>query len=238
MPKINGKYLDISDTKPYFKKVFTSKFGSLIDLDPYNKRGDMVLQIFKVVPKDEFDPFYKWRGDSAEEYVMINLYNSYPDLKWYGAMENLKNNYDMFEENKDFGGVLDFTYTKKISKLPCSLEIKSKNIKNYEKILKNGPDKVHIAQASLGAYLAKMNDYDILYVFFTDEQEQRIRQAKESIPFFDGELKTLSFHSTIDTQLLNEQMFDAIEYCKWCYERKLVPLKDISEETLKKLNLL
>lgn len=235
MPKITDYYLDISDCNFKLYKIYSSKFGGLVGQDDFNKRGDIVLNMFKIIQKP-FDHFYKLRGDTAEEYVNFNLKYKFQDLKWYGETAEKKNNktYDMFN-NPHFGAVLDFSYTESITKETVSLEIKSKNIKYYEKILQNGADKSHIAQAELAAYLAGFKKFNILYVFFTDEQENFIREANESVFYQEHELKYLLCKYEVDTKKIMDQMAEAWDYCSWVAMYKQIPLLDISEESFRLL---
>lgn len=238
MPRIDGNYLDISDCNINLYKIFSSKFGGLVGQDDFNKRGDIVLKMFKII-NEPFDEFYKWRGDSAEEFVYFNISSRFKDLKWYGETVSLsgKKTFDMFN-NEHFGAVLDFTYTDYIENETISLEIKSKNIKDYEKIQKNGAQNSHIAQAELAAYLGGYKKFNILYIFFTDEQEQMIKEAKESVLFSENELKIFMCRFEVNEEKIKLQMNDAWEYCFWVSQFKKIPLQDISEKSFKLLGII
>lgn len=235
MPKIVGEYLDISDCNLSMGKIFTTKFGGLLGVDNFNPKGDTVLLMQKIVKGDPFNPFYGVRGEIAEKIVKKYFDQVKAEYKWYGAETQT---YDMFN-NSAFGGNLDFAIKTKDS--IASFEVKSKNIKDYAFIKNNGIQPVHLAQAQLGVYLANYSNGFVAYVFFTDEQEEKINNKTFNIDIdWTNEMFTtqfLIFNCFFNENQIVEKMQSAYDYYLDCLMEKKIPLKDISDKALSKLGL-
>lgn len=235
MPKIVEDYLDISDCNLSMGKIYTTKFGGLLGVDNFNPKGDTVLLMQKIVKGDPFNPFYGVRGDIAEKIVKHYFEKNNVEYKWYGADTTT---YDMFN-NSAFGGNLDFVIRSKGT--ISSFEVKSKNIKDYSFIKNNGIQKVHLAQAQLGVYLANYLNGYVAYVFFTDAQEEKIANGTFdiNIDWTDEMFKTqfLIFNCFFEENQIVEKMQEAYDYYLECLMEKKIPLKDISDKALNKLGL-
>jgi hypothetical protein len=236
MPKIvDDEYLDLSDCNLSLGKIYTTKFGGLLGVDNFNPKGDTFLLMQKVIPSDPFKKLYGLRGDIAEKLV-----KRYFDLhgikyKWYGADTDT---YDMFD-NPVFGGNLDFAIES--NNIISSVEVKSKNIKDYDFIKRNGIQPTHLSQSQLGIYLSGYNSGYVFYVFFTNEQEQKIESGIFDINL-DWNLdmyktQMLPLKVNFDEVKVEEQMQEAYDYCLDCFMEKRIPLKDVSDKALNKLGL-
>ena len=77
--------------------------------------------------------------------------------------------------DEDFGGVPDMVISKP-SEYRTLFEVKTKNIKSYEWIVDKGliPQEELYQSYHLG-YLSKTPKVSMVYVFFTDEQEEKIK---------------------------------------------------------------
>ena len=235
MPKIVGDYLDISDCNLSMGKIYTTKFGGLLGVDNFNPKGDTVLLMQKIVKGDPFNPFYGVRGEIAEKIVKRYFDETKVEYKWYGGDTDT---YDMFN-NPAFGGNLDFAIRSKIG--ISSFEVKSKNIKDFDFIKRNGIQPVHIAQAQLGVYLSNYNNGYVAYVFFTDKQEEKIANKTFDInvdwttEMFKDQM--LIYNCFFDENQIAEKMQEAYDYYLECVMEKKIPLKDISDKVLNKLGL-
>lgn len=235
MPKIVGDYLDISDCNLSMGKIYTTKFGGLLGVDNFNPKGDTVLLMQKIVKGDQFNPLYGLRGDIGEKIVKRYFDETKVEYKWYGGDTDT---YDMFN-NPAFGGNLDFVIRSKIGL--SSFEVKSKNIKDFDFIKRNGIQPVHLAQAQLGVYLSNYNNGYVAYVFFTDKQEEKIANKTFDInvdwttEMFKNQM--LIYNCFFDENQITEKMQEAYDYYLECLMEKKIPLKDISNKALNKLGI-
>lgn len=230
--KIENDYLYLECELPS-TKIYTTRYPALIDRDSFNKKGDMLLQIWRILPKEPFNEFYTYRGAIAEEIVDRYLTKKNYDHKWYGSQET---GFDMFN-NQVFGGNLDFV----VGNVE-NLEIKSKNIKDYDYIFKNGANQTNLAQAELGTFLSGFNKGRIMYLFFTNEQEQMIKDymsggEKPNFDMSDVRMLTYDINFAVNLGRIQKEMQMAYDYYNKCYKEKRIPLKDISQKTLDKLGL-
>lgn len=235
MPKIVDDYLDISDCNLSMGKIFTTKFGGLLGADSFNPKGDTVLLMQKIIQSDPFNPFYGVRGDIAEKIVKMYFEKYGVQYKWYGADTTT---YDMFN-NSAFGGNLDFAINHK--NVISSVEVKSKNIKDYSFIKKNGIQPIHLAQSQLGVYLANFSNGYVVYVFFTDEQEEKIanKTFDINVDWQEDMYKTqfIMFKVNFVEEEVADKMQQAYDYYLECIVDKKIPLKDVSDKALQKLGL-
>ena len=102
MFRIEGDYLVVdSDFRP--RKVTGRSFVSLVGLNPYQKEGDALLTMHKLV-KEEVDPKWLKRGDFAEALVKAVYERDGHKCTVYDKKEV---NYDNFTEYGNFGGLID-----------------------------------------------------------------------------------------------------------------------------------
>lgn len=214
----------------YFKrkKITATNFYGLIGGNKFKPKGDYLLSNLGLL-KEEIDPFYTKRGEIAER-----ICNEYLKQKGYITKTWNKNeiNYDNFPKLKEVGGMIDIAITHPFR---CVVECKSKNRCDIAKI-KLFPNLEQENQALFYAFLSKCEKVKIIYVFFTDEQEDNIRKnirINEDISNFCFYEKDLSYTN----EDISNKIQQAIDYKNKCIFERAIPLCDISDKALKLLNL-
>lgn len=239
MPTIvDNRFLDISDCELKSKKIYTSKFGNYLGLNKFQSAGDTFLLDMKIIEDDPFNPLYTIRGEKGEEIVNRYLTECGKDFTWFGKEYQEKKIFDIFE-NAVFGGVPDCICKSNDKKTARIIEVKTKNIKDYNYL--NRPQEEHKAQAQLGAYLSNCEGAFVVYVFFTNEQEQAMMDGTYN---FEREYKNVInnrqikfFDTFYEEGLVQEQMSQAYAIYNEFFTTKRIPLEFISEKSLQKLNL-
>lgn len=220
--KIENNYLLLDD---YFKvkKITATSFYGLLGGNKFKPKGDYLLGVFNLL-KEPFDPFYTKRGEIAETIANNHLKSRGYKTKTWNKFDI---GFDNFKNLVEFGGMIDIAITEPERML---YEIKSKNIKDIDKI-KRFPNLEQEHQALFYAYHSKCPNVRILYVFFTDEQEQRIRNdllldiENEKFEFYEKDL-------ILDNQDIEQKLETALSYKKKCLEERRIPLADISQKAL------
>lgn len=218
--------------KIYSTKIFSSRYPTLLGVNDFQKQGDAMLEMWKLIPKEPFDPFYTIRGEVAEIKVQELLESKGIKYKHYGSETSKQKIFDLFVQNKFFGGVYDFLATDSNGKM-VSIEVKSTNIKNKPFI--NEAKKEHIKQAELACFLGKISRCKIIYVFFDDENEAKIKQlaenyTKQDIDLIECEMKT--FNVEINEAKIQTDMMIAYDLVNECKKNRRIPIALLSNKTL------
>ena len=211
------------------KKITATSFYGLIGGNKFKPKGDYLLSVLGLL-KEPFDEFYSKRGEVAEE-VLNNWLKSkgYQTKTW----NKFDINFDNFPSHPKLGGMIDIAI---VSPMRCVVECKSKNIKDFEKI-QRFPNLEQEHQALFYGYMSKCDNIKIIYVFFTDEQEQAIRDGK----FIDKDFNNFKFYEkdlTIDKEDITKKLECAIEYKEKCIRDGKIPLSDISSKAMDLMGLL
>lgn len=230
-------YLVLDDTdKIYENKISSSRYSTLIGANDFQKPGDALLEMWKLIPKEPFDPFYTLRGEIAEQLVKHRLDENKAKYKYFGMSASENKIFDLFTKNQCFGGVYDFLLKNRDGTL-TNLEVKSMSLKNkpYMKIAR----KEHIKQVQLTSYLGNIKSCRIVYVFFDDESEERIKEwSKEpgvlhNIFSLNYEIKT--FVVDINEKDIERDMVIVCDLVKECKKNRRIPIHLISDNILEKL---
>lgn len=210
------------------KKITGTTMGEMLGLNNFKKRGDAILTMIRAY-KEEIDPFYTNRGYQAE-LVLRQVYSlkGY-ELKWWDAKEI---GWDNFPYSKNFGGLLDMCITKPERQL---IECKSKNISKLEET-KKYPNLSYECQAKLYGYLSKCDNINLVYVFFTDEQESALKQGIP-IDLNPANFTFYGYKVNLNREEFEKDMISCLEYKQKCLSEMRIPLTDISPNTLQKLKL-
>lgn len=209
------------------KKITGTTMGEMLGLNKFKKKGDAILTMIRAY-KEEIDPFYTNRGAIAEHVLRAKCIDKGYEIKYWDAKEV---NWDNFSNiNKDFGGLIDLVSLKPTRQL---FECKSKNISKLAET-KKYPNLSYECQAKLYGYLSKCDDINLVYVFFTDEQEQAIKEDKVM------DLTTTNFvfygyKVHLDREEFSKDMQKCLDYKNKCLNEMRIPLEDISEKTLQYL---
>lgn len=231
MIEIKDDFLCFEDEKINKTKIYTGKFPTLIGENPFQMKGDCILQMFGLIKPEPFNDYYKVRGQVGERVVEEWLKFKDYQYKYFGLEYN---GYDLFTNNSVFGGVLDFV----IPKRSVNLEVKSTSISKRKDIVSIGGRPEHIAQAQIGGYLGNLTKSVLAYVFFTPQEEELIKRG-----LYDEVVEHFNFDNIefikvdMNPDVIQRKMKRAYNYYSTCYKTKKIPLVDISGEALEKLGL-
>lgn len=210
------------------KKITATNMTALLGTNKFRKRGDAMLMILNLY-KEQIDPFYTARGEWAERILREKYKQEGYTVKYWDKFE-IK--FDNFPQNKEFGGMIDMCFTAPTREL---VECKSKNISKLEETKKfKNDDYEH--QAQFYGYWSKCKDINLTYVFFTDEQEQKIRN-NEPLSLNPSEYTFYSYKVPLDEEKFKAELKMCLVYKNQCLNERKIPLEDISQKILDKLNI-
>jgi len=227
--EIKGDYLILPK---YYKakKITATSFYGLLGGNKFKPKGDYLLSVLGLL-KEPFDPFYTKRGAIAESVLNLWLQNKgYTTKTW----DKYEIKFDNFPAHKELGGMIDIAIT---NPYRCVVECKSKNIKDQEKI-KQFPNLEQEHQAIFYGYMSKCHKVKIIYVFFTDEQEECIRNDKpldpvklvDLVEFYEKDLE-------YNDKEIEDKLKQVIAYKKKCMQEGRIPLADVSDKALELLGI-
>lgn len=208
----------------FFKKITGTNFPNLAGLNKFKPRGDEVLAMLGYV-KEDFDPFYTARGALAEKLALKSLTKRGLNCVVY---DSKKVGYDNFKDNPNFGGLIDI----EIPSLNTLYEIKSRNIKDCEKIQKYG-DLCQENQALHYGYLRNYKTVHIMWIFFDDETEKLLKTNQPVTSYKN--LKMFEKELTVNYDEQKKLHDEALSYYKSCIAKQAVPFDDISDKYLELL---
>lgn len=230
--RIEDGYL-ILDPITKVKKITGTKIPVLVGLNRFSRPGDCLLDIFGIY-KEKIDPYWLFRGDYAEKRVREYLQSQGCTITWW---EKKDVDYDNFSDPAfgSFGGLIDIAITAPEREV---VEVKSKNVKREERICQYGVPEEEL-QGEFYAYLSRCTHYRLIWTFFTDEQEQELKdeQAAQKEAFLATDLVFHEKRCTVDRAKLTRYCDQALSYVKLCYEAGRIPLADLSPEVLSHLTL-
>lgn len=238
MSHIENGFLVLDNEKIKEKKITGSRVGKLMGVDPFDLKGDCVAEMFGIV-KTEVNEFYKVRGDLAENVATLFYKRIFNDVIHHNPKDC---KWDLFADIKGYGGVIDI----EIPSAKTLIEVKAKNMKDYDKVVNDGVPSQEI-QGKFYGVLKKYNYVLMFWCFFDDELENKIKEQMElnkigfpiekftkedfqNIKYFEKEIQ-------VNAEELKPQFRQAYDYYKWCFDNRKIPLNDISEKTLEKLGL-
>lgn len=201
------------------KKVTSRAFSCLLGDNHFESIGKTILERFKLTERQDIDEYWGVRGDMAELLALDFLETTYKqkgielDLRTWTKEEV---NYDNFGSNKKFGGLLDIAIANP-KEYRAVIEVKSKSMKDVDKIKKSRGNIEEVLQGKFLTYLSNVSKCLMVYVFFTPEQEQTIKDyVKENDQTYPGmnfakmliakmdltpsNMKILVFKHTIDSK--------------------------------------
>jgi len=208
----------------FFKKITGGTIAELAGMNKFKPRGDAVLAMLGYV-KEPFDKFYTDRGALAERLALRSLLKRGLPCVVYDP-ERI--DYDNFPNNPYFGGMIDIEIPAK----KTLYEIKSKNVKDYDKIVQYG-DSCQEEQAMHYGYLRGYNEVHIMWIFFDDETETLIRNGEPVTSYKN--LKMFEKPLTVDYDKQKKIHLDSLLYYIHCLALQQVPLEDVSEKYQKLL---
>lgn len=199
------------------KKITGTTISDLAGLNKFKPKGDCVLSMLGLV-KEPFDEFYTKRGKLAEQLAKRSLERKNHKCTTYQT-------YDNFPDNTFFGGAIDIELLDENT----IYEIKSKNIKDFERISKFG-DVCQEQQAIHYAYLRGYPYAHIMWIFFDNDTENLIRNDQPISSFKN--LKMFEKTLTVDVPTQDKIHNDALNYYFNCIKNRAIPMSDISDKYL------
>ena len=189
------------------KKVTSRAYACLLGQNRWESIGKSILERFSGIEKEQIDPYYMVRGDMAELLVMDYLEKKYKEKKVNIKLETWdkeKVHYDNFQSNPKFGGLIDIAISKP-DKYRAVIEVKSKSLKDLDKIMST---KGNIDEVMQGQFLAKLSNVSkclMFYVFFAPNQEQHIKEYMQT---------QRDVGQPYDSRQLAKEIIDSL---KWSY---------------------
>lgn len=225
MFRIEGDYLVVdSDFRP--RKVTGRSFVSLVGLNPFQKEGDALLTMHKLV-KEEVDPKWLKRGDFAEALVKAVYERDGHKCTVYDKKEV---NYDNFTEYKNFGGLIDIELLEE----KTLIEVKSKSLDKYDAIKEN-PPREEVYQGLFYGFLRKYDRITMEWVFFDPITEDEVFKGKKVTTL--RYLKKISKKYDVDKAHMRDMLCLANQINKDFEETHKIRLSLVSDKMLKQLGL-
>lgn len=243
--KENDSYVFGHFDETKFKKVTSRAFSCLLGDNHFESIGKTILERFKLLEYIAIDEYWGVRGDMAELLVIDFMEQSYKkqgielDLRTWTKEEV---SYDNFKKNKKFGGLLDIAIANP-EEHRAVIEVKSKSLKDVDKIKGNRGNIEEVLQGKFLTYLSNVSKCLMVYVFFTPEQESTIKNyVKENTQTYPGQnfakmliakmdltpsdMKILVFKHTIDSLTdFNDDMNKAYDTLLNFQNTKSIPSK-------------
>lgn len=198
------------------KKVTSRMFPILINKSQWNGLGSAVLDRLGLLEFEPIDIYYTYRGAIGEILAKAFIERMYKD-KLGVDIETVSFTpetvgYDNFKNNLKFGGVIDIAI-KSPQEYRAVIEVKSKSLKDHEKIVVNKevPEE-ELYQGLMLAHLSKVDKLLMVYVFFDENQEKNLRsyvyatQNDSPKPKTEEIIEGLNF--TIDNVMIRPIKFD------------------------------
>ena len=222
-------YFETDRTIRTKKKITGHSFVDLSGFNPYTKRGDTILSLVGI-RKEEVDKKYLYRGEIAEQLVR-NIYEKKLGKKivWYDEKTKKDNYYDFFPTFLQCGGIPDI----EIPSENTLVEVKSKSMKDYEKIKTNGSLVYELYQALYYGYLRNYDKITMFYVFF-DEESEKQAFANQPITNFKN-IKFLSNVYEVKREEIEFLLKSDLEYYNNAIREKRIHISDFSDKVLKEL---
>lgn len=227
--KENDSYVFGHFDETKFKKVTSRAFSCLLGSNHFTSIGSTILERFKLLESQAIDEYWGVRGDMAELLVLDFLRDMYGkqgiklDLRTWTKEEV---SYDNFKRNEKFGGLLDIAIANP-EEHRAVIEVKSKSLKDVDKIKGNRGNIEEVLQGKFLTYLSNVTKCLMVYVFFTPEQDQAIKNyVKENNQDYPGmnfarmliakmdltpeSMKILVFKHTLDIPRVKNEKGDVI----------------------------
>lgn len=221
-------YIDKRTNMP--KKISGHAFVDMAGFNPYTKKGDVVIDLLKLLPSQPIDEFYTNRGEIAEQ-VVKNIYvQKYGQTNGYVTYDKKTVGYDNFKNTSQyFGGLIDGIFQNFII-----VEVKSKNIKKKPEIEKEGCLYEQL-QAEFYTVLSNLYDYHMYWVFFNDRLETMIKNHQPLDGIDAKEIEIVEKSYKADYEMMIPLMREVLNYYVECYNTLSIPFEDISQKYRERL---
>lgn len=208
------------------KKITGRSFVQLASKNSFTPKGDCIINMFLRI-KDEVDPYYTVRGEIAELIVEKVLKRKNKKVVRYTPEGE---NYDMFKELENCGGVIDLKIINEDGSFDI-IEVKSKewNVYSEKRYKETEGNESEIWQALYYQYLMKAKKSIMAYVLFNENAKLCIQ---ENLKLNPADVKIFFKINYFDEKKVKQEIQNALKYKKWCWENKKVPIQDISQKML------
>lgn len=223
--KIENGYLIIDNkTINKFKKITGHSFVGLIGEDKYKKVGDYLLSMHGFYSEEIDDKWLK-RGEFAEKIIQHYYKKEGHNITIYNKE---KINYDNFTDYLWYGGLIDIELLDE----QTLIEVKSKSMKDYNKICNNPPFQ-EVLQGMYYGYLRKYDSIKMEWVFFDEKTEKEIFEDRPVTTLKN--IKKFSKTYKIDNEFMKEKLEEALMVVKNFRESGKIHLSNISDKVLNSL---
>ena len=166
------------------KKITSRRYPELLNKNPFTSVGKSLLDMFYQVESEAFDDWYTLRGAVAEhllEQYFIRMFesNGKPIVTKHFSPQDFAPSLDQFPKNEFLGGVIDIAIAQPQDERAI-IECKAKSIDKLKEIEETIPIEEKL-QGELLCMLAKCIQFYMGYVFFTKEQEEKIKTLTNAI---------------------------------------------------------
>lgn len=166
------------------KKITSRRYPELINKNPFTSVGKSLLDMFYQVESEAFDDWYTLRGAVAEHLAELYINEMFKaDGKAIKTIHFSPQQYapslDQFPKNEFLGGVIDIAIAEPKDERAI-VECKAKSISKLQEIENERPIE-EVLQGELLCMLALCIQFYMAYVFFTKEQEEKIKKLADAI---------------------------------------------------------
>jgi len=188
----DGRYLEIDYDKMFAKKITSTKFPALLGKNNFAGKGYQYMELLNLTERGYFNQYYMYRGELAERLAYEMLKEMFE--KRFGSVmcevmlfDNNQFTYgDQWHYNKDtkkgnkyFGGRIDIGVKVELPQKEIKrfvAEVKGKSMKSYDYIVgKDNYPENEVWQGKFLATLTRLDEIQMVYVFFTEEQEDKLK---------------------------------------------------------------
>lgn len=197
---VQGDYVFEKLQNANHKKITSRAFACLLGKNGFESAGKTILERCNMVEKEAIDPYYTVRGAIGEHLVedyFIAVYKQYKKID-IGIMSwNAKDvNFDNFQKNPDFGGLLDRAITTP-KELRAVIEVKSKSMKDLQFIDSKKGIEEEVLQGKFLATLSKTETCHMAYIFFNEQQELQLRNYVKDLINLGQDVNSIDAKETI-----------------------------------------
>lgn len=234
------------------KKLSSTNYPTLLEDTKFQKKGDKLLEYFRLIQGEPFNNFYSLRGYVAEKLIqdmlkskgyLVETFELGEDITRYKESDNALYKY--------FRGLPDIIYTKQDGERHL-LEIKSKSLSKKQYVVDNPPE-TEIRQGKMLALLEDLDNVTMTYVMFGDDIERKMKLAVEECNPYSNECayekfmllepnlklnQNFELHTKnydVDRDEVLKEMKVAYKYSEMFRQTLTVFMKDLSKEVRQQL---
>ena len=233
---VQGDYVFEKLQNANHKKITSRAFACLLGKNGFESAGKTILERCNMIEKEAIDPYYTVRGAIGEvlaEDYFIAVYKQYKKID-IGIMswDAKKVNFDNFQNNLDFGGLLDRAIT-----LPkeyrAVIEVKSKSMKDLQFIDNKKGVEEEVLQGKFLSTLSKSETCHMAYIFFNEQQEEQLRNYVKDLINLGQDVNSIDAKETIKALNWRHELFTIKVYKHTVNFEEMNELMQESKKVLK-----